>query len=84
MKLIHTLAVLGLSASLGACIIAPPRPPVIFAAPAAANVAVAVTPVASEPSYPQPAVGYFWAYNPFWGWGWRHNHYGWHNHGYRR
>ncbi len=88
MKLIHTIAVVALSSSLGACIVAPPRPYVQAPAPAVyanAPAPVAVNPVVYvEPSYPQPAYGYFWAYNPFWGWGWRHHHHGWHNRGYRR
>lgn len=88
MKLLHTFAVLGLSASLGACIVAPPRPyvqaPVGVATVSAAPAPVQVNPVYVEPSYPAPAYGYYWAFNPFWGWGWRHNHHGWHKHGHRR
>jgi hypothetical protein len=87
MKLTHTLAVVGLAASLSACIVAPHRPYVQEAAPAAYTTApapVAVNPVHVAPSYPQPAYGYFWAYNPFWGWGWRHQHHGWHHRGHRR
>lgn len=84
MKLIHTVIIVAVSASLGACIIAPPRPPMVYTQPAQAVAVaqsptpVAVSPVYAEPSYPQPAYGYFWAFNPYYGWGWRHSHYGWH------
>jgi hypothetical protein len=30
------------------------------------------------PAYPQPAIGYVWAYHPRYGWGWRHPDRGWH------
>jgi hypothetical protein len=67
-----------MAANLGACIVVgpphPPMAPVIYETPPP----VAVTPVAPQPYYAAPAVGYVWLFNPTYGWGWRHPHHGWH------
>jgi hypothetical protein len=79
MKLTHTLAVIALSASLGACIVAPPRP---YYASAPAPVAA---PVYYEPApavQVLPYVGLGWWMGRYWGGG-HHGHHG-HNGGYRR
>ncbi len=78
MKLTHSIAVIALSASLGACIVAPPRPYL--------PVAAAPAPVAVEPAqvYYQPApvlqvlpyIGFGWWMGRYWGGG--------HHGGYRR
>jgi hypothetical protein len=71
MKLTHTLAIVALSASLGACIIAPPRPYVYDQG----GTAVAAAPA---PYYASPGPGYFWLNNVAFGWGWHHRQHGWH------
>jgi hypothetical protein len=75
MKLTHSLAVIALSASLGACIIAPPRP---YYAHAQAGVQVTPVEVAPAPYYAMPAPGYIWMNNLSFGWGWHHPNHGWH------
>ncbi len=90
MKRIYTLTVIGLATSLSACIVVPHRPYVhstdvnTIITTASAPVPAAVNVVYVAPSYPQPAIGYHWVHNPYWGWGWRHQHHGWHHRGYRR
>jgi hypothetical protein len=80
MKLTHTLAVIALSASLGACIIAPPRGYYGNGGGGYAQVGVQVAPVevAPAPYYAQPGPGYIWLNNVSFGWGWRHPNNGWH------
>lgn len=83
MKLIHTATILALSATLGACIVAPPHAPLHHTVNSGVQGSVTVNAGYVEPNYPQPAYGYAWAFNPFFGWGWRHGvngwHRGWHN-----
>lgn len=78
MKLIHTATILALSAALGACIVAPPHYNQGYATSPAVQGTVTVNTAYVEPTYAQPAYGYFWAFNPYFGWGWRHQVYGWH------
>jgi hypothetical protein len=78
MKLTHTIAVIALSASLAACIVAPPRPYLTVAA-GPAPVAVAPAQVYYEPSpvlQVLPYVGFGWWMGRHWG--------GHHHHGHRR
>ena len=72
MKLIHTAMVVALSASLAACIVAPPG----YYGEAGGHATVSVT--APAPYYAAPAVGYLWLNHVSHGWGWRHPHRGWH------
>jgi hypothetical protein len=82
MKLTHTLAVIALSTSLGACIVAPHRP--------YHPLAVEPAPVAVAPVYYQPApvvqalpfIGLGWWMGRYWGHG-HHGHHG-HHGGHRR
>ncbi len=72
MKLTHTLAVIALSASLGACIVAPHRP---YYGNAQSPVAVAPAPVYYEPApviQALPLVGLGWWMGRTWGGG--HGH----------
>ncbi len=76
MKLTHSLAVIALSASLGACIVAPPRPYLPVA------VAPAATPAEPAPVYYQPApvvqvlpyIGFGWWMGRYWGGGYHGGH----------
>ncbi|MBB3213542.1 hypothetical protein FHW67_002840 [Herbaspirillum sp. Sphag1AN] len=59
-----------IAVTLSGCVVTPPTVrPAYVAPPGVVYVA---------PSYPQPAVGYVWAYHPHYGWGWHHPQYGWH------
>ena len=84
MKLIHTLTVLALSASLGACIVAPHRP---YYAGTNEPAAVAVVPpqVVYQPApivQMLPYMGFGWWMGRYWGHG-HHRHHGGHHHGHR-
>lgn len=59
----------------------PPAPPA--AAPVGAalpppGVVVPAGVVYLPPAYQSPGVGWVWEFNPRFGWGWHHPHYGWH------
>jgi hypothetical protein len=56
--------------SVSGCIVAPPAPHPVYAAPPGV--------VYVAPGYASPGVGYAWEYHPHYGWGWHHPHYGWH------
>ncbi len=70
MKLFHTLAIVAVSASLGACIIAPPRPPFVQITNPVASAYVEVAPVVQVAPY----ISVGWWDSRYWGGGNHHRH----------
>lgn len=62
-----------LALALGGCVVAPPPAP-----PPAYGYAAPPGVVYVAPTYASPGVGWVWAYNAHYGWGYRHPQYGWH------
>ena len=86
MKGTTKLIALGLVAAIGAlalqgCVVAPPPQPVYAPAPAygyAQPVQPGSTVTYVAPTYAAPAVGFYWAFHPRFGWGYYHPQQGWH------
>lgn len=55
------------AAGLSGCVVAPVGPPPLVYGGG----------VYFQPAYPMPAPGYVWGRHPYYGYGWRHPHYGW-------
>lgn len=62
---------------LDACVVVPPRPPVVRVAPPP-GIYVPPGVVYVAPAYAVPAPGYVWRHHPRYGWGWHHGELGWH------